>query len=216
MPKPRILIVEDDRDWEEIYRRSLRDAGYEITAARRAGTALTLLEDQPFDVVITDLKMLGGTEEFSGFGVLEKAKAANPDVQVIVITGYGSADHALRAIGSGAFDYITKDQDIRKKLALTVQSALEAPALKQLLLDASLQDDIEPEADRIIGNSASMEALFEQIAHAASSDVNVLIYGEGGTGKRLIAQTIHRLFSLGQTGGFQMDQYQMLIGRELQ
>jgi len=116
MAQPRVLIVEDDGEWQEIYRRCLGDTDYEITPARKLSTALALLEEQPFDVVITDLKMLGGPEEFSGFGVLEQAKAIHPDVQVIVITGYGSADHALRAMGSGAYDYITKDRDLRKKL----------------------------------------------------------------------------------------------------
>jgi len=192
MARPQILIVEDDGEWQEIYRRCLRDTNYEITAARKLSTALVLLKEQSFDVVITDLKMLGGPEEFSGFGVLEQAKAVNPEVQVIVITGYGSADHALRAMGSGAYDYITKDRDLRKKLALTVQGALEARSLKQELLDRAPEDDVEMESDRIIGNSASMQALFEQITRAAESEVNVLIYGEGGTGKRLIAQTIHR------------------------
>jgi DNA-binding NtrC family response regulator len=192
MARPRILIVEDDGEWQEIYRRCLRDTNYEITAARKLSTALALLEEQPFDVVITDLKMLGGAEEFSGFGVLEQAKDIHPDVQVIVITGYGSADHALRAMGSGAYDYITKDRDLRKKLALTVQGALEARSLKQELLGREPEDDVELESDRIIGNSASMQALFEQITRAAESEVNVLIHGEGGTGKRLIAQTIHR------------------------
>jgi len=192
MSQPRILIVEDDLDWEEIYRRCLGGAGYEITTARRVGTALTLLEEQSFDVVITDLKMIGGAEEFSGFGVLEQAKAIHPEVQVIVITGYGSADHALRAMGSDAYDYVTKDRDLRKKLALTVQGALEARSLKQEPPGKEPEDDVELESDRIIGNSASMEAVFEHIAYAADSDVNVLICGEGGTGKRLIAQTIHR------------------------
>jgi len=192
MPQPRILIVEDDADWQDIYRRCLGDGDYAITAARKLSAALALLEEQPFDVVITDLKMLGGAEEFSGFGVLEQAKAANPEAQVIVITGYGSADHALRAMGSGAYDYITKDRDLRQKLALAVQGALEVRALKRELLVRRPEDDVEPEYDRIVGNSASMQALFEQIAAAADSDVNVLIYGEESTGKRLIAQTIHR------------------------
>ncbi|MCL4298457.1 MAG: sigma-54 dependent transcriptional regulator [Anaerolineae bacterium] len=192
MPQSRILIVEDDQNWQEIYRRSLRGANYEITGARKLSTAMILLEEQPFDVVITDLKMLGGNEEFSGFGVLEQAKTINPDVQVIVITGYGSAEHALRAMGSGAYDYITKDKDLRKKLALSVQNALEMRQLRLELLRGEPEDDLEAESDRIIGNSGSMQALFEQIARAAKSEVNVLLRGEGGTGKRLIAQTIHR------------------------
>jgi DNA-binding NtrC family response regulator len=192
MPRPRILIVEDDGDWQDIYQRCLRNSGYKITEARKLSTALALLEEQPFDVVITDLKMLGGAEEFSGFGVLEQAKATSPDVQVIVITGFGSADHALRAMGSGAYDYITKDRDLRKKLTLTVQGALEVASLKQELLKDKPQDDVTLEYDRIIGNSASMQDLFDQIDAASKSDINVLICGEESTGKRLIAQTIHR------------------------
>jgi two-component system response regulator AtoC len=192
MPKPRILIVEDDADWQEIYRRCLQGADYNITPVRKLDTAMALLEEQPFDVVITDLKMLADKEGFSGFGVLEHAKAIHPNVQVIVITGYGSADHALRAMGSGAYDYITKGRDLRQKLSLTVQGALEIRSLKQELLEGEPEDDVELEYDRIVGNSARMQVLFEQIASAAESDVNVLISGEESTGKRLIAQTIHR------------------------
>ena len=134
MAQPRILIVEDDADWQEIYRRCLRGTDYEITAARKIKTALALLEEQFFDVVITDLKMLGGAEEFSGFGVLEQAKAINSDVQVIVITGYGSADHALRAIGSGAYDYVTKDRDLSKTNSSASHAWASRAAIESLLV----------------------------------------------------------------------------------
>jgi DNA-binding NtrC family response regulator len=191
MNKPRILIVEDDNDWQQIYISSLSKSAYEITGTRKINEALSLLENETFDVVITDLKMLGGSEEFSGFGVLEQAKAKNPEIQVIVITGFGSVDHAMRAMGNGAYDYIIKGPDLRNKIALTVKGALEVNSLKKELLRESQNDDVEPGANNIIGNSTSMQALFEQIAQAAENDINVLIQGEGGTGKRLIAQTIH-------------------------
>lgn len=191
MIRSHILIVEDDKDWQDVYRKCLQDGNYDISSARSLNTGLALLKEQSFEVVITDLKMLGGQEEFSGFGVLDQAKAISPDIQVIVITGYGSADHALRAMGSGAYDYITKDRDLRKKLALAVQGALETRLLKQTLLDEDSDKADQQQFDRIIGNSASMQALFEQIAHAAEREFNVLIHGEGGTGKHLIAKTIH-------------------------
>jgi len=191
MDKPRILIVEDDNDWQQIYINSLSKSAYEIVGTRKINEALLLLQDKTFDVVITDLKMLGGSEEFSGFGVLEQAKSKNPDVQVIVITGFGSVDHAMRAMGNGAYDYIVKGPDLRNKILLTVKGALEVGSLKKELLKASQGGDVEPEANNIIGNSSSMQVLFEQIAHAAETEINVLIQGEGGTGKRLIAQTIH-------------------------
>jgi DNA-binding NtrC family response regulator len=191
MNKPHILIVEDDNEWQEIYRRCLSDALYEIISVRKVGEAISLLEIEHFDVVITDLKMLGGTEEFSGFGVLEQAKASNPDIQVIVITGFGSQDRAMRAMRNGAYDYITKDRDLRNKLTLTVEGALGIKSLKRKLLNEAQRGDVEPESNRIIGNSTSMQALFEQIARGVENDFNVLIQGEGGTGKHLIAQTIH-------------------------
>ena len=191
MDKPRILIVEDDNDWLQIYKSSLSRSAYEVIGTRKIAEGLALLQQETFDVVITDLKMLGGSEEFSGFGVLEQAKSNNSEIQVIVITGYGSADHAMRAMGSGAYDYIIKGHDLRKKLALTVKGALEIRSLKQELLTESQGEDAQLDANPIIGNSPSMRVLFEQIAQSAENEINVLIQGESGTGKRLIAQTIH-------------------------
>jgi DNA-binding NtrC family response regulator len=191
MDKPRILIVEDDNDWLQIYKSSLSRSAYEVIGTRKIAEGLALLQQETFDVVITDLKMLGGSEEFSGFGVLEQAKSNNSEIQVIVITGYGSADHAMRAMGSGAYDYIIKGHDLRKKLALTVKGALEIRSLKQELLTESQGEDAQLDVNPIIGNSPSMRVLFEQIAQSAENEINVLIQGESGTGKRLIAQTIH-------------------------
>jgi len=159
MTKPRILIVEDDQDWEDVYRRALRGADYEIISTRKVDTAMALLEEQSFEIVITDLKMLGKEGEFSGFGVLERARTIDPNVQVIVITGYGSADHALRAMSNGAYDYITKGKDLCQKLALSVQSALEIRELHQEWLNNKFDNDLDVQAGRIIGNSASMQSL---------------------------------------------------------
>lgn len=192
MTVPRILIVEDDGNYLEIYRRCLENSDYEIFLARSSKKALALLEQQMFDIVLTDLKMLGGKEVFSGFGVLEQARAIDPEIQVIVITGYGGVEHALRAMRSGAYDFIVKGGDLRRKILLTVQSALEVRLLRMEMLGAKSKDDINPESNRILGNSSSMQAISEEITHAAQSATNILIYGESGTGKRLIAQTIHR------------------------
>jgi two-component system, NtrC family, response regulator AtoC len=190
---PRILIVEDDGDYLDLYSRCLRGTNYEIHTTRKLSNALHLLETEHFDVVLTDLKMFGGAEEFSGFGVLERARKLDPEIQVIVITGYGSANHALRAMGSGAYDYITKDGELRRKLPLTVKSALEVRWLKRDMLNDSSGDVNPSEVTPIIGNSTSMQQVFEQISIAAQVKTNLLISGEEGTGKRLIAQTIHRL-----------------------
>ncbi len=183
MAQARILIVEDDQLYEDIYRRTLRNFDYILMSTRKFSTAMTLLEEQSFDVIITDLKMMGTTEK--GFEVLEQAKSINAQMQVIVVTAHASTDIAMRAIRGGAYDYITKvGRDLRKKLALSVQGAIA-------------------EAEGIIGNSTGMKALFEQIDRAAHSQVNVMLRGEGGTGKRLIAKTIHR-HSFGKDAPFEI------------
>ncbi|MBN2004573.1 MAG: sigma-54-dependent Fis family transcriptional regulator [Anaerolineae bacterium] len=192
MTEPQILIVEDDLDWQDVYKKILRWTNYAITSARTVNTAFDLLRETRFDIIITDLKMLGSTGEFSGFGVLEQAKAISPDTEVIIVTGYSSREHALRAMYNGAYDYIAKKGELQEKLVLSVQGALEAKALKERLLHGELGDDGTFGFDHIIGNSISMQSLFKQIVTAAGSDVNVLINGEPGVGKRLVAETIHR------------------------
>ena len=189
--KPRVLLVEDDTNYQEIYIRCL-GAAYEIKPARTLGKAFSLLESENFDVVLVDLKMLGDKHgHFSGFDILERVKSLDSELQVIVITGYGSSDLAWRAMKNGAFDYITKGKDLRAKLPLTVQSALDVRSLKRELLNTREMSDIRPESDRIIGNSSSMQEVFERIYSISNETMNTIIEGEKGTGKRLIAQTIH-------------------------
>ena len=191
MSRPRILIVEDDLEWQEIYLRLLGQADYDVVATRKLGQALTLLDERPFDVIITDLEMIADKKDYTGFAVLETAKALCPDVPVIVITGKGDADHAFHALASGAYSYITKERDLRQKLVLTVQGALDARLIKQALYTREQQDDLDVASDRIIGNSAVMKGLFKRIAQVAENSLPVLIQGEKGTGKRLMAQMIH-------------------------
>ena len=118
--------------------------------------------------------MSSGMENLSGFGVLEQAKSRNPEIQVIVITGFGSADNAMHAMMNGAFDYITKGPDVCNKLALTVKGALEVSLTSNRQL-RKFQDDVLPDAKQIIGNSSSMRVMFEQIAQASENEINVLI-----------------------------------------
>lgn len=189
MKNPKILVVEDDNDWQEIYRRCLSGESYDIVSARKVNVAIKLLQEETFDLVITDLKMAGVRGEFSGFGVLDEAKARNPNTQVIVITGFGSESHATQSLGNGASDYITKGPDVRHKLAVSVKTALAQSSQKQGSTNKHYE---KSETSQIIGNSSSMRTLFEHIARAAENEFNVLIQGESGTGKQLIANTIHK------------------------
>lgn len=187
--KPKILLVEDDINYQEIYIRCLGKHDYDIVSTQTINSALTLLTDHSFDVIIADLKMLGDSKgHFSGFAILDKVKKIDSDIQVIMITGYGTSDLAWQSMSNGAFDYITKGKDLRAKLPLIVQSALH---FKKEIFDGRKQGDGISDSDRIIGNSLSMQKVFEAIYKASKKSENVLIYGEKGTGKRLVAQTIY-------------------------
>jgi len=203
--KPRILLVEDDMDWLEIYSDNLRDEDYIIETARSIRHAIDLLRRAIYDVVVTDLKMLGYNDDFGGFSVLQKTKELSPTTQVVVITGYGSRDIALRAMQQGAFDYVTKPPE-RERLKLCVRAALHA---RRMLVQTSSTQRAKTEAGShdkgildqplqkhgalqgFIANSQGMRVVYEQVIEAIDTSFSVLIYGERGTGKGFIAKTIH-------------------------
>jgi DNA-binding NtrC family response regulator len=203
--KPRILLVEDDMDWLEIYSDNLRDEDYIIETARSIRHAIDLLRRTVYDVVVTDLKMLGYNDDFGGFSVLQKTKELSPTTQVVVITGYGSRDIALRAMQQGAFDYVTKPPE-RERLKLCVRAALHARRMlvqtgstqraktevgihDKGILDQPLQK--HGVLQGFIANSQGMRVVYEQVTEAIDTSFSVLIYGERGTGKGFIAKTIH-------------------------
>jgi|GEM_PF-2863577 len=203
--KPRILLVEDDMDWLEIYSDNLRDEDYIIETARSIRHAIDLLRRTVYDVVVTDLKMLGYNDDFGGFSVLQKTKELSPTTQVVVITGYGSRDIALRAMQQGAFDYVTKPPE-RERLKLCVRAALHARRMlvqtgstqraktevgihDKGILDQPLQK--HGALQGFIANSQGMRVVYEQVIEAIDTSFSVLIYGERGTGKGFIAKTIH-------------------------
>jgi len=123
----RILLVEDDVDWLEIYREQLQDLDYELVSARTVDQALDLLSRETFAVIVADLRLFGYQDEFSGFEVLRRAKVIAPNTLVITITAYGSRDIAMKAQKEGAFDYITKpiDSGFRECVHRAVQTYLQ-------------------------------------------------------------------------------------------
>jgi CheY-like chemotaxis protein len=123
----RILLVEDDVDWLEIYREQLQYLDYELVSTRTVDQALGLLSRQTFAVIVADLRLFGYQDEFSGFEVLRRAKIIAPDTLVITITAYGSRDIAMKAQREGAFDYITKpiDSGFRECVHRAVQTYLQ-------------------------------------------------------------------------------------------
>jgi DNA-binding NtrC family response regulator len=178
----RILIVDDDgetcRFMAELLERNDRD----IRTTQRVDEALRLARE-PFDLLISDINLDAAQ---NGMDVLRTFKQANPAGQVVLISGFGTLQTAIEAVRAGAYDYISKPFNISEVKA-TVERALldaSAPAPEQ-------RPQMEPPPPGLIGRTASMLAVYKQIAHAANAAAPVLIVGESGTGKELVARAIH-------------------------
>jgi DNA-binding NtrC family response regulator len=180
----RILVVDDEQVALKRLVRLLEREGYEATGAETGDEALPLLEEARFDVVLTDLVMEG----VDGLQVLEAAKKADPDVEVIVMTGYGSVDTAIEAMKRRAFHYIQKPlkSDEIKHL---VDQALQKRRLGAKVMD--LEQRLDAEEMGIVGHSPAIRELRALIRKVARLDSNVLITGDSGTGKELVAAAIH-------------------------
>ena len=211
----RVLLVEDDTAWLEIYSAHLNNEDYFLETARTVQQAFTLLEQNSYDAVVTDLKMLGFGEDFGGFSVLQKTKELSPGTQVVVITAYGTQELAFRATQQGAYDYVVKPP-VPDKFRMSIKRAIlasrqlasrkgSARTTVQVSDNQSVKKKPSSIATRsigrksIIGNSPQMQTLFEQMSAASTSMSSVLVWGEPGTGKRLLAKAIHASSHTGST-----------------
>jgi DNA-binding NtrC family response regulator len=188
LPSTSILLVEDKDSLRAALRLLLDDAGYETTEAADARAAVKLLNKQKFPLVLTDLRMPAG----SGFDVLQAAKAADAETQVLVMTAYGSIDEAVRAMKAGAFDFLQKPVDTNH-LLLLVERALETARLRTE--NVLLREDFARRFGfpRIIGESDRLKRAVAETQRVAATDATVLLSGESGTGKELFARAVHHL-----------------------
>jgi two-component system, NtrC family, response regulator HydG len=186
--KKNILIVDDHKSFCDSLAKILSGEGCRVFAANDGEEALRILRREFIHLVLTDLKM----PKMDGVELLKVAKTIRPEVEVILITGYGTVDTAVTAMKDGAFDYIQKPFKSREILKL-VRKALEKQAL--VLENRMLQEKIKDfqRMDKIIGSSPAMKRVLEIVAQVAPSSATVLIQGESGTGKEVIAQAIHDL-----------------------
>lgn len=182
----KILVIDDEAVIREGLRQALTLEGYQVTVAQNGKIGMEKLQKDSFSVVISDLKMpiMGGIEVLKTISVLQ------PNVPVIIITGFATVDSAVDAMKNGAFEYLTKpflpDQIIEKVQAAVEQRILnlEAEAITE-----SIPDETVP--DSFVGKSEAMQKVFRRILQVAPTNSSVLITGESGTGKELVARAIH-------------------------
>jgi DNA-binding NtrC family response regulator len=187
MGRKRILVVDDEAVIREGMRRILDGGEFEVETFANGYLAIEKLQEEAFDLLITDLKMPG----MGGMEVLKSIKILQPEMPVIIITGYSSVDTAIEAMKNGAFDYIAKPftpDEINEK----VRKALEQKAV--LLDDIYLRKELRDNHgfDMFIGASREMQKVYRRVIQVAPTDSSVLITGESGTGKELVACAIHK------------------------
>ena len=189
MEKLNILVVEDGKSQREMLRDFLRDEGYPVTAAENGKDALSKLQEDCFDLVLTDYKMPG----MDGMALLKAGKELNPEVDVVVMTAFGTVETAVNAMKAGAADYISKPIDLDELQLIIERIAGRRTIVRENRLLKKQLRGKEVTPDRIIFKSAPMAEVVNLVGRVAKSRATVLIQGESGTGKELIARLIHDL-----------------------
>ena len=181
-----LLVVEDDLDFRELVAKVLSGKGYDVDEASDGETALRLIGNTKYDVIICDVKLPGIT----GMDVLRETKSQSPDTDVLIMTSYGSVDSAVNSMKLGADDYLQKPFGLAE-LEMRVEKAIRHRMLSNEVSYLRHERDIIYRFKDIIGRSLSTKRVLEEAEHASFRDGPVLIYGEPGTGRKLIAGGIH-------------------------
>ncbi len=193
MSKGYLLIVDDEAAQREMLAVFLKREGYSVTVCEQPSEGIKAAEEKVFDLGILDLRM----PEMSGIELLAKLKEINPEMQIIVITAFGTVETAVEALKKGAFHYLTKPVSL-EELTVTLQKAREGQLLlaENKFLKETLETGYKDEL--ILGKSEKIKEVLSLVAQVAKSNSTVLILGESGTGKELVARAIHRLSTRAQ------------------
>ncbi|HEY5999033.1 MAG TPA: sigma-54 dependent transcriptional regulator [bacterium] len=187
MAKERILVVDDEYLIRWSLQQELAKDGYEVWVAEDGESALRLVRETPPDLVLLDIQLPG----MGGIEVLQKIKAAEPEVVVIMITAYGMVDTAVQAMRAGAYDYLNKPFNL-EGVKLSIRKGLEASRLRGEVQRLRQEQQARFSLDRVVAESAAMRAVLEMVSRVASSGAStVLLQGESGTGKDLVAKALH-------------------------
>ena len=185
MKKTEVLVVDDERETCELLEMALTRQGMQVTTCTTAADALEKIASRDFDVVLTDLSM----PETSGLEVCERVIAIRPDVPVVLITGNATLETAMGAIRAGAYDFVTKPIE-SKTLGVIVARAVQHRRLREQIRQLRAARDANQNSI-IVGGSPAMRKVADLIERVGESDASVLIHGETGTGKELVARAVH-------------------------
>ncbi|UXI60189.1 response regulator, partial [Treponema pallidum] len=183
-----ILVLDDEKNIREGLQMALEDEGYEVFTAEDGNTGVEIALKGDIDLIITDLKM----PRMSGELVLQHVHAVLPDIPIIILTGHGTVENAVEAMHKGAYDFLTKPLDLNR-LSLLVRRALQNRELIVQHRELIKQIGNRTSFENIVGESPAMNKVFDMVKKAAASKASVLITGESGVGKELIANAIHNL-----------------------
>ncbi len=185
MPRSRILVVDDEAAIRDSLKMTLEYAGYEFVGAATGQEALALAERELPDVVLLDIKMPG----MDGMDVLSRLRSLNETLPVVMISGHGTTSTAVEAIKKGAVDFLDKPFESTDRLLVTIGNALEQGRLRDE--NRTLKKAVEVR-HQMVGDSAALKQVMAAVSRAAPTNATVLIQGESGVGKELVARTIHR------------------------